>query len=52
MDTHGGCLVTPQPASTRPDANAESREAIFISHAAAEANALTIWLGAKLAAMG
>lgn len=29
-----------------------NREAIFISHANPEANAFTLWLGAKLAAMG
>ena len=52
VDIHGGCLVTSQPATTRPEANAEPREAIFISHAAPEDNAFTIWLGAKLAAMG
>jgi hypothetical protein len=51
MDIHGGCLVTSQPATTR-EANAKPREAIFISHAAPEDNAFTIWLGAKLAAMG
>jgi hypothetical protein len=44
--------VTSQPASTRPEANAEPREAIFISHGAPEDNAFTIWLSAKLAAMG
>ena len=44
--------MTSQPATTPPEANAEPREAIFISHAAPEDNAFTIWLGAKLAAIG
>ena len=44
--------MTPQSPSTRAGAKADPREAIFISHAAPEDNAFTIWLGAKLAAMG
>ena len=44
--------MSSQPPNTGADANAEPREAIFISHAAPEDNAFTIWLGAKLAAMG
>lgn len=40
-------------ASSKPkEAEAEPREAIFISHAAPEDNAFTIWLGAKLSALG
>ena len=40
--------MTSQPATTPPEANAEPREAIFISHAAPEDNAFTIWLGRSL----
>ncbi|AEQ53613.1 toll/interleukin-1 receptor domain-containing protein [Pelagibacterium halotolerans] len=43
--------MTPPP-NTEPEAKDAPREAIFISHAAPEDNAFTIWLGAKLAAMG
>lgn len=40
-------------ASSKPkETDAEPREAIFISHAAPEDNAFTIWLGAKLSALG
>ncbi|CAN7728404.1 toll/interleukin-1 receptor domain-containing protein [Mesorhizobium sp. LjRoot246] len=38
--------------STTVAASAEPRKALFISHAAPEDNLFTIWLGAKLAAMG
>lgn len=44
--------MTSQSSNTRSEANSERREAIFISHAAPEDNAFTIWLGAKLSAMG
>ena len=44
--------MTSQAPSTRSEAKADPREVIFISHAAPEDNAFTIWLGAKLAAMG
>jgi hypothetical protein len=40
-----------QAQSTNADAG-EARPAIFISHAAPEDNAFTLWLGAKLAALG
>ena len=40
-------------ASSKPkDTDTEPREAIFISHAAPEDNPFTIWLGAKLSALG
>ena len=52
QDAHVGCLVTSRSPSIRSGAKADPREAIFISHAAPEDNAFTIWLGAKLAAMG
>jgi len=44
--------LSSQSPNTDAHANAETREAIFISHAAPEDNAFTVWLGAKLAAMG
>jgi hypothetical protein len=44
--------MTSQLPRTLPKAEGEPREAIFISHAAPEDNAFTIWRGAKLAAMG
>lgn len=44
--------MSSQSPNTGANANAEPREAIFISHAAPEDNAFTIWLGAKLAALG
>lgn len=44
--------MTSQPANVRSNTKLEPREAIFISHAAPEDNAFTIWLGAKLAAVG
>ena len=44
--------MTSQPSSKRPEPGADPREVLFISHAAPEDNAFTIWLGAKLAAMG
>lgn len=40
-----------QAQSTNAEAE-EARPAIFISHAAPEDNAFTLWLGAKLAALG
>ena len=39
-------------ASKPKETDPEPREAIFISHAAPEDNAFTIWLGAKLSALG
>lgn len=44
--------MTSQPPSKRPEPGVDPREVLFISHAAPEDNAFTIWLGAKLAAMG
>lgn len=44
--------MTSKSPRTLQEAEGEPREAIFISHAAPEDNAFTIWLGAKLAAMG
>lgn len=44
--------MSSQSPNTGAHPNTEPREAIFISHAAPEDNALTIWLGAKLAALG
>jgi hypothetical protein len=32
--------------------NAQARRALFISHATPEDNAFTLWLGAKLTALG
>lgn len=54
----GGSRVQPmKPASTSAATEKRSpappdRPALFISHAAPEDNAFTLWLGAKLAAMG
>jgi hypothetical protein len=44
-------MATPQVLPAHGDAR-PARPAIFISHAAPEDNAFTIWLGAKLAAIG
>lgn len=44
--------MSPQSPNAGAHTIAEPREAIFISHAAPEDNAFTIWLGAKLSAMG
>jgi hypothetical protein len=44
-------MNAPSPASPSSDP-AAARPAIFISHAAPEDNAFTVWLGAKLAALG
>ena len=44
--------MTSQPPSKRPEPGVDPREVLFISHAAPEDNAFTIWLEAKLAAMG
>lgn len=44
--------MSSQSPNTGAVATAEPREAVFISHAAPEDNAFTIWLGAKLSAMG
>lgn len=44
---------TPQVAlASEPVTEAADRPALFISHAAPEDNAFTLWLGAKLSAMG
>ena len=44
--------MTLQSQTSSSEGSSEPRAAIFISHAAPEDNAFTIWLGAKLAAMG
>ena len=44
-------MTTPRPTSPSSDPTL-ARPAIFISHAAPEDNAFTVWLGAKLAALG
>ena len=44
--------MTSQSPSKRSEPGVDYREVIFISHATPEDNAFTIWLGAKLAAMG
>ncbi len=44
--------MTSQFSSKRPEPGIDPREVLFISHAAPEDNAFTIWLGAKLSAMG
>lgn len=55
LDTRDGTRVTassPSEAVAAVPSTGSERPALFISHAAPEDNAFTVWLGAKLSALG